>query len=409
MARPSADRVKAVWTGIGTGTMSLGGAADASVQAFPASLDGHVVRYMIKHETALEAESGVGVYTHAGATLTRVYRTSPTLGGSPVAFSAGNKFVSPTASSLDLVVNESTSDPAASDSISTGFLKGHLWLNTSTQTTWICVVHTAAAAFWSRLDGAGITLDQHDIIARIVAGSGHGAAVAATDLTEHLTPGAGDMVLLWAGGTTLRKSNLGNLATTADAAPLLVSGTGTFPLASTDRMHQNKIITSGATNVIFQVPAAAAANSEWRVMPRHDGCTVTVAAGTISPTTARIINGGLVIVTVVSNTGSSPVVEVRGEVIVPSTNVTTKTYDADDDKQDFTATGTQTFSAAVNYPNGFYVNIWNTGAGTISITGADATHTLPVHGVCTVKKRGDGALVCNGSSATSPNTLLDAA
>lgn len=408
MTRPSADRIKAMWTGTGTGTMSLGGAADPSVQAFPAALDGHIVRYVIKHETNNEAESGYGLYTHSGATLSRLYRTAPTLGGSAVSFSAGNKFVAVTDSHIDIVVNESTSDPAASDSISTGFLRGHMWLNTSTQTTWICVVHTAAAAVWSRLDGAGITLDQHDIIARLVAGSGHGAAVAAADLTEHLTPGAGDMVLLWAGGTTLRKSNLGNLATTADAAPLLVSGTGTFPLASTDRMHQNKIITSGATNVIFQVPAAAAANSEWRIMPRHDGCTVTVAAGTISPTTARIINGGLVIVTVVSNAGSSPVVEVRGEVIVPSTSVTIKSYDADDHGQDFTATGNQTFGAATGFPNGFYVNIWNTGAGAISITGADATHTVPVHGVVTVKKRGDGALVCNGSSATSPDTLLDA-
>lgn len=412
MTRPSADRVKAVWVGTGTGTMSLGGAAPGeAVQAFPAALDGHIVRYVTKHETALEAESGYGLYTHSGATLSRLYRTSPTLGGAAVSFSAGNKFVSVTDSHIDIVVNESTSDPTASDSISTGFLRGHMWLNTSTQTTWICVVHTAAAAVWSRLDGAGITLDQHDIIARLVAGSGHGAAVAAADLTEHLTPGAGDMVLLWAGGTTLRKSNLGNLTTTADAAPTLVtSNAATFALASTARLHQNIIVTSHQASVVFEVPLAAAANSEWRIMPRHDGCTVTKAAGSgsITPSPARIINGGLVIVTVISNAGSAPVIEVRGEVIVPSTSVTTKTYDADDDKQDFTATGTQTFSAAVNYPNGFYVNIWNTGAGSISITGADATHTLPVHGVATVKKRGDGALVCNGSSATSPNTLLDA-
>lgn len=404
MTRPSADRIKAVWTGTGTGTMSLGGAAPGeAVQAFPAALDGHIVRYVTKHETAQEAESGYGLYTHSGATLSRLYRTSPTLGGAAVSFSAGNKFVSVTDSHIDIVANESTIDPATTDNITTGFLKGHLWLNTVTQTTHICVVHTAPAV-WSRLDGAGITLDQHDIIARIVAGSGHGAAVAAGDLTEHLTPGSGDMVLLWAGGTTLRKSNLGNLATTADAAPTLVSGSGTFPLASTDRMHQNKIITSSATNVIFQVPAAAAPNSEWRIMPRHTGCTVTVAAGTITPATARIINGGLVIVTVVSNAGSSPVVEVRGEVIVPSTSVTTKTYLADDHGQDFTATGDQTFGAATGFPNGFYVNIWNTGAGAISVIGVDATHSLPVHGVVTVKKRGDGALVANGSGG---DTLLD--
>lgn len=407
MTRPSADRIKAIWTGTGTGTMSLGGAAPLeAVQAFPAALDGHIVRYVIKHETALEAEAGYGLYTHSGATLSRLYRTYPTPGGSAVNFSGGNKFVAVTDSHIDIVVNESTSDPAASDSISTGFLRGHMWLNTSTQTTWICVVHTAAAAVWSRLDGAGITLDQNDIIARLVAGSGHGAAVAAVDLTE-VTPVAGDKILGWQGGTGIRKFDVGSWPGTGDAAPTLVSGSGTFSLASTSRLHQNIIVTSGATSTIFEVPLAAAANSEWRIMPRHDGCTVTKAAGSgsITPSPARLVNGGLVIVTVITNTGSTPVIEVRGEVIVPSTSVTTKTYDNDDHGQDFTATGNQTFPAvASTFQGGFYVNIWNTGAGTISIIGVDATHTVPVHGVVSVKKRGDGALVCNGSGG---DTLLD--
>ena len=408
MTRPSADRVKAVWTGTGTGTMSLGGAADASVQAFPASLDGHVVRYVIKHETALEAESGYGVYTHAGATLSRLFRTSPVLGGSPVAFSAGNKFVSPAASSVDLVVDEATTDPTVTSDMNNGFLKGHLRINTVTQTVWFCMSHAVGAAVWLRLDGAGLNLNQHEIYGRLVAGTGYGVAFDAADLTA-ATPASGDMILGWAAGTSIRKFDVGLWPGVGDAAPTLVSGSGTFPLASTARLHQNIIVTSSATNVIFQVPAAAAPNSEWRIMPRHDGCTVTVAAGTISPTTARIINGGLVIVTVVSNAGSSPVVEVRGEVIVPSTSVAGKTYDADDHGQDFTATGTQVFGAATGFPNGFYVNIWNTGAGSILIDGVDADHTVPVHGVVTVKKRGDGALVCNGSSTGSPDTLLDAA
>ena len=410
MTRASADRIRAVWTGTGTGTISLGGAAPGeAVQAFPASLDGKVVRYLIEHETAQEAESGYGLYTHSGATLSRLYHTSPGVGvGAVVSFSAGTKFVSPTSSSLDLVVDEATVDPTASDDVTNGFLIGHFRLNTVTKAVHICSSHAAGAATWERLDGAGVTLNQNQLLARLLAGSGPGVGVAAADLTEHLTPGVGDMVPVWVGGTNFRKSNLGNLSTTGDVAPTLVISSGTtFVLASTARMHQNVIITSHANNVVFSVPLSAAANSEWRIMPSHIGCTVAkeAGAGSISPSPARIINGGLVIVTVRSNAGSAPVVEVRGEVVVPSTVVTTKNYLVDDHGQDFTASGNQTFPAVSGFPNGFYVNIWATAA--ISIIGADATHVLPIHGAVTVKKRGDGALVCNGSGPVG-DTLLDA-
>ena len=79
----------------------------------------------------------------------------------------------------------------------------------------------------------------------------------------------------------------------------------------------------------------------------------------------------------------------------------------DDHGQDFTASGNQTFPCCWQcMPNGFYVNIWATAV--ISIVGADATHAVPIHGAAVVKKRGDGALVCNGSG-TVGDTLLDAA
>lgn len=408
MTRPSADRVKALWTGTGTGTISLGPAVTGEpVQAFPAALDGHIVRYLIKHATAMEAEAGYGVYTLFGATLSRLYRFYPTVGGSAVNFSSGDKFVSITASTVDLVVDEAATDPTVTSDINNGFLKGNLRLNTASDAVFFCAHHAAGVARWRRLDGAGVTLDQNDILARIAAGSGDGTGIAAADLAE-VTPVAGDKILGWQGGTGLRKFDVVGWPGTGDAAPTLVSKTGTSTLASTERLHQNIIVTSGATNVVFEVPLSAAANSEWRIMPRHTGCTVTKAAGagSITPTPARIINGGLVIVTVITNVGSTPVIEVRGEVIVPSTSVAGKTYGQDDHGQDFTATGTQVFGAAATFGNGFYVNIWNTAAASIIIDGVDANHTLPVNGVCTVKKRGDGALVCNGSGG---DTLLDAA
>jgi hypothetical protein len=412
MARPAADRVKAVWNGTGTGTMTLGGAAPGQpVQAFPAALDGQVVSYMIIHETAQEAEAGYGLYTHSGATLSRLYRFYPTPGGSAVNFSSGTKFVSVTPNQL-LTPNFATTDPGVDDDITAGYIRGAYWINTTTPSIWVCVSHTDGAAVWLRIDAASasIAIDQYDILARLTSGSGVAAGVTAADLTEKTPLASGDFILGWETGGALRKFPFGSLPTAGDAAATKVtSNAATFALASTDRLYLNKRIVSHQASVVFEVPQAAAAESEWRIMPVHDGCTVTIngGVGTLSPNPARLVNGGLAIVTVTSNPGSAPVVEVRGEVIPPMTAVTTKTYDLDDHGQDFGATGTQTFNtAAASIPNGYYVNIWNTTAGNITVDGIDADHIIPAHGVVTVKKRSDGALVCNGSGG---NTVMDAA
>ena len=133
MARQATDRTKAVWTGTGTGTITLGGAApNEPVQAFPSSLDGQIVPYLIVHETANEAEAGYGLYTHSGTTLTRVYRYYPTPGGAAVAFSAGTKFVSPTPIAGFVVPNIATTDPTVNDDVTAGFLRGMQWINSVT-------------------------------------------------------------------------------------------------------------------------------------------------------------------------------------------------------------------------------------------------------------------------------------
>lgn len=62
--------------------------------------------------------------------------------------------------------------------------------------------------------GAGaIDLDQYDIIARLVAGTGSGAAVGQADLTEEPSPSAGDYLLGWIAEGPLRKFDVGDLAT----------------------------------------------------------------------------------------------------------------------------------------------------------------------------------------------------
>lgn len=156
MARSAADRAKAVWTGTGSGTITLGGAAPGeAVQAFPSSLDGQIVPYLIMHETAQEAEAGYGLYTHSGTTLSRLYRYYPTPGGAAVAFSPGTKFVSPTVISAHVVPNIATTDPTVNDDVTSGFLRGMFWINTTTPAVFVCRSHTDGAASWAQIDGAG--------------------------------------------------------------------------------------------------------------------------------------------------------------------------------------------------------------------------------------------------------------
>src|SRR5688572_20366556 len=237
MTRPAADRVKAIWNGTGTGTMTLAGAATGEpVQAFPSELNGQVVRYLVKHDTAQEAEAGYGVYTHSGTTLSRLYRTYPTRGGAAVAFSAGTKHVSVTPVHLDFVPNIASVNPSINDDIGVGYLQGHIWINTTSNTCYMCVAHTAGAAVWAQLDAAGsaVTVDQHDILARLTAGSGVTTGVAAADLTEEGTPAAGDFLLGWASGSVLRKFDVGDLPTGGggDLAPTKVtSNASTFALS----------------------------------------------------------------------------------------------------------------------------------------------------------------------------------
>jgi hypothetical protein len=408
MTRPAADRVKVVWNGTGTGTMTLSGAVPGEpVQAVPAALDGQVVRYVIVHQSATEAEAGYGTYTHSNTSLTRTYRTYPALGGSAVTFSAGTKHVSITPSHVDIVPNITTANPGVNDDISTGYLIGHYWVNTTNDTVWMCVDHTDGAAVWVQIDpsGASIVIAQNEIGGRVAAGSGPLTGLGVAEITEDETPASGDMLLGWS-GSALRIFDIGNLPSVGDSAPTkVISNAATFPLADAARLHNNVRVVSHQTNVVFEVPQAASAESEWRIEPLHTGCTVAIngGVGTIAPNPARLILGGLAIVTVTANSGSSPTVLVRADVIVPPAAVTTKTYAVDDHGQDFAATGTQTFGAQENFPTGFYVNIWNNTAGDLTVDGVTTDHVIPARGVVTVRKLA-AALVCNGSGG---DTLLD--
>lgn len=174
MTRPVADLVKHVWTGTGTGTMTLGSVV-AGFAAFPASLDGEIISYSIEHVDGDERETGIGTYTHSGTTLSRDFVTFSTAGApAKQDFSAGTKFVRITALGLDVVENRAAIDPGVNDDITAGYVAGRSrWLNTSTDTLWFCVDHTDGAAVWRLLGEA-----------RLVGGFGADAALTSAWLSD---------------------------------------------------------------------------------------------------------------------------------------------------------------------------------------------------------------------------------
>jgi len=113
-----ADRVKVTSTTTGNGTLTLSSSGASGYQAFPSSLDGETVGYVIEAAGATDWEIGTGVYTHSGYTLTRSLRSSST--GSLLNLSSGTHsvFLAPAAQDLQIVeAFSSTSDlPSASAS-----------------------------------------------------------------------------------------------------------------------------------------------------------------------------------------------------------------------------------------------------------------------------------------------------
>lgn len=110
-----ADRVKVTSTSTGTGAITLSSTAVSGYQAFPSSLDGETVGYVIESGSAWEI--GTGVYTHSSLQLSRSLRSSST--GSLLSLASGTHTVFLTPAYQDIQIVEafsSTSDlPSASD------------------------------------------------------------------------------------------------------------------------------------------------------------------------------------------------------------------------------------------------------------------------------------------------------
>jgi hypothetical protein len=86
------DRVKETTTTTGTGTVTLGGAANG-FQAFSVIGDGNTTYYTIVNIAEGEWEVGVGTYTASGTTLSRDTVLESSNSGSLVSFTSGDKDV----------------------------------------------------------------------------------------------------------------------------------------------------------------------------------------------------------------------------------------------------------------------------------------------------------------------------
>lgn len=200
-----------------------------------------------------------------------------------------------------------------------------------------------------------------------------------------------------------------------DAAPTQVaSNADPFSLTDARCEHLNVEIVSHQANVVFEIPAAAAAGRKWFIRPKHDGCTVQTNGdvGSINGTaggSARLVNGSVAVAMVDSNAGSAPVGLVigNGVIMAPTAVSGAKTYDNDDHGQDFeiTTAGTQTMPTAASAIDGLWFNIFNTSGSNATIDGADADVTLGDDEVITVKKLGT-SLWAFGSGGV---VVLDAA
>jgi hypothetical protein len=405
-----ADRVQVLWTGTGSGTITLG-AAIPSFQGFPASLNGLLVGYSIAHETSPEAEAGIGLYSSGANTLTRQYRTYPSRGGSAISFSAGNKFVRLTRVSTE-DLNVASTNPTVSDDITLGYVEGRSrWLNTASNALFFCCDHAAGAAVWT------------------ASGGGAGAVSSVNGLTGTVLLDADDLSGAYApanytpsGTGTIRDHFVaidGELASaSADAAPGHVTASGAeYVLLLTSREHINQTVWSGQANQDIEVPATAPADSIWIIKFKHTGVTISVDGNPASSTingiaggagTVQGVNGGVGIIEIDANAGSAPVVLVRGDIIFDSPDVTgTKTYTNDDHAQDFTltTTSTQTIGAAAGYRSDFYCNLFAT-TGTTTIAGGDASYSAVAPDAILVKKVGS-ALWALGKHSSSP-VILDA-
>jgi hypothetical protein len=119
-----ADRVKESTTTIGTGTITLAGAASGFQSFNTAFSNGQQVYYAIVGGT--EWEVGIGTFTSSGTTLSRDVVRASSNSGALVSFSSGSKDVFCTLDAQSLIVNDTMNAAAVYQQYIDGNILGAL-------------------------------------------------------------------------------------------------------------------------------------------------------------------------------------------------------------------------------------------------------------------------------------------
>jgi hypothetical protein len=123
MALVLADRVQETTTSVGTGAVTLAGAA-LGYQSFAVIGNGNTTYYTIAAQGGSDWEVGIGTYTSSGTSLSRDTVLSSSNGGSLVTFAAGIKAVFVTYPSEKSVNLNSSGNVSALGTVSSGTWQG---------------------------------------------------------------------------------------------------------------------------------------------------------------------------------------------------------------------------------------------------------------------------------------------
>jgi len=246
-----ADRVKVTTTSgtaFGTGAITLSSTAVSGYQAFPSSLDGETVGYVIESGSAWEI--GTGTYTHSSLNLTRSLRSSST--GSLLSLAAGTHTVFLTPAYQDIQIVEafsSTSDlPSASDN------HGRIY-----HVHGEGAMYFAHAGSWVKLANySDITTYTHPNHSGEVTSTGDGATVIADDVVDEAnlkvsnTPTDGYVLTARSsntGGMTWEAASGGIALTDLSVTQNTASGSGTLSYDNTSGVfsYTPPVISGGST------------------------------------------------------------------------------------------------------------------------------------------------------------------
>tara|TARA_R100001440_G_scaffold45727_1_gene65382 strand:- start:4408 stop:6135 length:1728 start_codon:yes stop_codon:yes gene_type:complete len=263
-----ADRVKTTTTTTGTGALTLSASGATGFNAFPSSLNGLTVGYVIESGSAFEI--GTGTYTHSSLNLTRTLRSSST--GSLLNLGSGTHtvFLTPAAQDLQIVeVFSGTSDlPSATD------YHGRIYH-----------VHGEGAMYFAHAGNWVKLANSSDITSGVTVHSNQSAmltdAASASEGSLHYDTGANKLYVKSSSGFFL-------LATITNATPVIssfseatggasannLSSGGTFTLtagsntvitvnatdANLDTLSFSATVTSGTASDVFSSPSFPVSN-----------------------------------------------------------------------------------------------------------------------------------------------------